>query len=301
MIARLIYFINKALASIKESLWISVITTVTIAVVLLALGSYTLVVRNLSQLAQVWGKVASVAVYLQDGISETQWESLRIELAKHRLVTQATLIRPQEALARFKTRGPEAAALVEGVDARILPAYIGLMLAPGSSDLTSVSVLAKELEAKPEVALVDYGREEFQRLQALLNLLHYAGIIGALLIACATIFIVANTVRLTAYARREEIGILGLVGATTWFIRIPFVIEGAIWGAAGGLLAAIIMWLLDRLVAPTISNIIADVLGGLQIRLFAPEVALAAIVGGIILAAIASGIAVRRFLDTELR
>ena len=122
-----------------------------------------------------------------------------------------------------------------------------------------------------------------------------------MLIALATAFIVSNTIRLTVYARRDEIGILGLVGATAWFIRVPFVIEGAIWGGTGGAAASGILGVLDRSAAPSISRAVANVLGGLEVRLASADVLLAVIVGGIILGAVASGLAVRRFLELELR
>lgn len=301
MLTRPSYFVHKALLSMRESLWVSVITTATIAASVLVLGVYTLAIDNLSQLTVEWGRVASVAIYLKDGLSQAQWESLRSLLAERPVVARATLVRPSEALERFRARGPQAAALVEGVNPAVLPASIGLTLQPAFADLAAIGALAHEIEGLPGVAAVDYGLEEFERLTALLRLLRYGGMAGALLVALATAFIVANTVRLSVYARRDEIGILGLVGATAWFIRIPFVIEGALWGAMGGSMAAAVMWLLDRWVAPIVSRAVTDVLGGLEVRLFAPDVALGGIVGGVVLAAVASGIAVRRFLDVELR
>jgi cell division transport system permease protein len=301
MPARSFYFAKKAVASMRESPWVSVLTTVTIAAAVLVLAIYTLAVGNLSQLALVWGRAASVTVYLQDGLSEASWEAVRVEIAKRPLVAQATLVRPQEALARFRARGAEAAALVSGVDASVLPASIEIALVSSFVDLPVVAALAQDLTTVAGVADVDYGREEFDRLNGVLRLLRYGGIAGALLVALACAFIVSNTVRLTVYARRDEIGILGLVGATAWFIRIPFIIEGALWGAGGGGIAAVILWALDRWAAPLLTRAVADVLSGLEIHLFAPEVAIAAIAGGTILAAAASGLAVRRFLDVELR
>jgi cell division transport system permease protein len=110
-------------------------------------------------------------------------------------------------------------------------------------------------------------------------------------------FIVANTIKLAVYARRDEIAIQRLVGATRWFVRTPFLIEGAAWGLFGGLLAALIMWVADLVVAPELSRAAAVVLGDLDVRLFAPDVA-AAIVGlGVVLGLIGSALAVRRFLD----
>lgn len=299
--ARALYFSQKALGSIRESPWLSVITTTTIATALLVLGLYALALQNVEQLALVWGRTASVTVYVADDAPEARWEELRAALAKRAEVERAELVTPRAALARFRARGPEAAALVEGVDEAVLPASIALTLMPGAADLESLAALATELAAVSGVADVDYGREEFDRLSALLQVLRVGGLAGALLIALATAFIVSNTIRLTVYARRDEIGILGLVGATAWFIRVPFIIEGAVWGAAAGGVSVGLLWVLDRFAAPELSLAVADVLGGITVRLFAPGLALAMLGGGIVLGALASGLAVRRFLDVELR
>jgi cell division transport system permease protein len=301
MPSRVVYFSRKALGSIAESPWVSLLTTATIAAALLVTSLYALALDNLGRLALVWGRTASITAYIADDVPEPRWDALRGELASHSAVERATLLRPQEALDRFRARGPAAAALVEGVDAKVLPASVAITLKPGFDDLGAVAHLAEELGRVAGVSEVDYGREEFERLAGLLRVLRWAGLAGALVIVLATAFIVSNTIRLTVYARRDEIGILGLVGATVWFIRIPFVIEGAIWGAVGGAIAALSTVVLDRFVAPHLSRAVADVLGGLEVRLFEPRVALWAVAGGVLLGALASGLAVRRFLDEELR
>jgi cell division transport system permease protein len=301
MIGRTLYFTQKALGSIRESPWVSLSTSATIAAALLVTSLYALALDNLGRLALVWGRSASLTAYVGDDVPEERWEGLRAELEERPGVERAVLVRPAEALERFRARGAEAAALVAGVDPKVLPASVALSLDPGHADLTSLEALAREVRAVGGVADVDYGKEELERLGALLRALRVAGLVGALLIALATAFIVSNTIRLTVYARRDEIGILGLVGATAWFVRAPFLIEGALWGAAGGGVAVLALFGLDRVVAPSLSRVLADVLGGLDIRLFEPRVALTALGAGILLGALASGLAVRRFLDLELR
>ena len=130
-------------------------------------------------------------------------------------------------------------------------------------------------------------------------MLRYGGVGAGILILLATAFIVSNTIRLTVYARRDEIGILRLVGATRWFVRMPFLIEGGLWGLAGGGLAVLLMWLGHVLLAERLSLAIADVVGGLNVILFNPIVALAALSAGLGLGVFGSAFAVGRFLDVE--
>jgi len=300
MLTRVTYFSGKAVGSIRESPGISALCAATVATALVVLGSYVMGLSNFEQLALIWGRAASVAAYVDDKVGEPSWEALRIEVARRQGIEGVALIRPHEALTRFKARGSEAAALVEGVSEDVLPAVLEIRLAPAFTDLAAIERLAVELRTIPGIADVDYGREEFVRLQGLIEILRYGGLIGGLLILLATAFIVSNTIRLAVYARRDEIGIQRLVGATAWFVRAPFVIEGSLWGLAGGLGAAGLLWLVNTFVAPRLSVAVGDVLGGIEIRLFAPEVAIGIVVIGVVLGAAGSVLAVRRFLEVDL-
>ena len=111
--------------------------------------------------------------------------------------------------------------------------------------------------------------------------------------------IVANTIRLNVYTHRDEISILKLVGATHWFIRLPFILEGAFWGLTGGLLASAMLWLLQYTVAPELTLQFADALSGMEVTLFSFSTVIALIGAGFLLGTFGSAMAVRRFLDQE--
>ncbi len=299
MLARLPYFFRQALGSVRESPLVSLLTSATIGAALIVSGMYTMGLENLERLALVWGRAASLSVYVADETPREQWEALRAKVAAMPGVNEARLLTPQEALERFRARGPEAQALVEGVSEEVLPASIDVSLAPGFTDLGSVEKLARRLSAIPGVGEVDYGRDELDRLRELVSALRYAGLFGGVVLLLATSLIVSNTIRLTVFARKDEILIQRLVGATSWFVRWPFVIEGSLWGLFGGASAALALWVANETLAPGLSRLSADVLGGLQIQLFAPDVAAALLVVGLALGAVGSALAVHRFLSVE--
>ncbi|MBI5510879.1 MAG: hypothetical protein HY903_19130 [Deltaproteobacteria bacterium] len=296
---RLFYFAGQALSSIRGSLGISALTAATIAAALLVSGFYAMALQNLENLALVWGRTATLAAYLDDSLPQSEWEETRAAVAGLPPVAKATLVLPAEALARFAARGPEARALVADVSADLLPAAIEVDLRAGFADLAVVERLAKELAALFGVSSVDYGQQEFERLRALLEVLRYGGLGAGILLLLATAFIVSNTIRLTVYARKDEIGILRLVGATRWFVRVPFLMEGAVWGLAGGGLAAATMWLAHLSFAARLSVAIAAVVGGLNVSLFDPTVAALVLGAGFGLGVLGSAFAVGRFLDVE--
>ena len=193
----------------------------------------------------------------------------------------------------------DAAALVADVNPEVLPASIELSLNSAFSALGAVEQVVGKIEGLPGVLDVDYGREEFDRLQALVQVLRYGGIIGGILLAIATAFIVSNTIRLNVYARRDEIAILRLVGATRWFIRTPFLMEGACWGLLGGLMAVGLLWGSETIFAEQLSLVLSDVLGGIRVHIFSHYVAFAMVISGLVLGVAGSAVAVRRFLGVE--
>ncbi|MEK7706315.1 MAG: permease-like cell division protein FtsX [Myxococcota bacterium] len=296
---RAAYFVNKGLATVREAPGISVLTSGTIAAALLLAGLYATALQNLEGVALVWGRTASVTAFLREGGAAADWEQTRKALAEMDGVNEALLVTPHQALIRFRARGPAAAALVEGVSEEILPPAVELTLRPGFADLGAVANVAQRVGNVAGVAEVDYGADELERLHALLGVLRLGGMGAGALFVLAVAFIVSNTIRLTVYSRQDEIAILRLVGATRWFVRVPFLVEGALWGTSGGVLAAALLYVMDRALAPRLSVAVADVLGGLRVHLFALDVALGMVAAGVFLGVLGSSLAVSRFLDAE--
>ena len=294
---RLLYFFRQTWLSLRNFKSMTLLTSSTIAVCLLIAGLYAVALDNIQNLAHLWGHAARVSVYISDTLPVLEQEKLRTTLAHQDHVVSATLITPQQAIARFRQEHASAAMLVEGVNTDIFPASVELELADSAADLQTIQQLALTLSNLPGVREVDYGREDFEHLTNMLDVLRIGGWIAGIVLILAAAFIVSNTVRLTVYARREEIRILQLVGATRWFVRAPFLLEGMVWGLSGGILSATTLWLLNQFLAPKLSAGVTLWLDGMSIRLFRPELALSMVVCGTVLGVLCSGLAVRRFLD----
>ena len=297
--SRLQYFFGKAGSAVRYAPGLCVLAASTIAMALLMVGLYVMSLQNLESLALVWGRAAHVSCYLRDGLMDEHWQSVRSELANLPGVERADLVSPHVALQRFRARSVAAAALVEGVADDILPPSVEIYVQGGFSDLQAVAQVAAQAGKIKGVEEVDFGAEEFARLSSLIGLLRYGGLAVGLFGAVATALIVANTLRLAVYAQRDEIAILRLVGATGGFIQLPFLLEGAFWGASGGVLGAAMLYGLDHFAGPHISRAVAQVTDGLLVRLFAWRLAFLMIAVGVGLGIVGSGLAVRRYLDVE--
>ena len=158
-----------------------------------------------------------------------------------------------------------------------------------------VETAAKAIEKMPGVEAAKYGQDVVENLFAITRLMRIFGVALMLLLAGATLFIISNTIRLTVFARRKEIAIMKYVGATDWFIRWPFLLEGIVLGFVGGIIAALVLRSFYAAMAAKIYDTLAFFPLMPQYP-FMNYVAIAIILSGMAIGAIGSTISLKRFL-----
>lgn len=299
--------IRRALGTFLKNPTVNLMTIGTIAAALVVAGLYLALLQGMEGLSVGWGKNATLSLYLDENLKSDQWQQVhlhveeRVRKNSHGLPIDAVQLQtPNTLLERFKARGPKEEALVAGIDAEIFPATIEITLGSGFASLDAIASLAGFLEKMPQIQSVDYGQEEFQELAALLKLLRMVGAGIGLLLAGAIAFIIGNTIRLAVYARRDEIAILELVGATASFIRTPFLVEGVLWGLGGGLLASALLYLAHLVVAPSLNQRLSAFLGEFELLLFSAPLSLLLILAGMMIGLLGAATALRRFMESSL-
>lgn len=297
--ARLSYVLQTALMAMRRAPSMALVSAASVAMVLVMMGAWGMTVVNLERLTLVWGRAANLSCVLETSVPRAGWQALADKVAQIDGVASASLVTPEEALGRFAARSPEAKALVDGVDPQILPATLELALVRGALELEHLQALAAHIQAVQGVATVEFGAEVIGRLRRLVQVLRWGGVGIGTALGLATVFLLSNTIRLTVYARREEITILRLVGATPNFVRMPFLLEGALWGLGGGILSIGGLWTLHALVSERLSTGLSALTGGLELMLFRSQMALGMLLAGIALGMLGSALALRRFLDSE--
>ena len=151
-------------------------------------------------------------------------------------VSEARFISRQEALERMTAQMGRQSSLLQGLESNPLPDAFEVQLRPESQTMVEIERLSKAIEALPHVEDVEYGQEWIGKFTNIIRIFKFVGYaMGALFIA-ATLFIVANTIRLVLYSRQEEIAIMRLVGATDRFIKLPFYVQGITLGAMGSVI-----------------------------------------------------------------
>lgn len=231
------YFFSRALSNIRQNIFVNVVTIGTITLALLIVSLFLLVFVNLENAAENWSERVQVTAYFDRELTPQEQASMRSRIAAIPGAARVGYVSRDEALRRFKSRLRGQETLLEGVRPEILPTSFEIALKRASRETQSVEAFVTTLKRIPGVSEVQYGEEWVRRFNTFLNFMRLLGaLLGAFLVV-AVIFIVSNTIKLTIYARREELEVMSLVGATRFFIKAPFLIEGIIQGGAGALLA----------------------------------------------------------------
>lgn len=208
----------------------------TVAVSLLILGCAWLLVLNSQHLANVMESELEINAYIKQDVTREDALNLRRKFEAIGGVAQVTFVSKEEGLKGLQERF--------GEDTSILDALGGNNPLPDMYRLKAkiaedVPRIAGEVEEIPEVENVRYGQGLVERLLALTNWMRTVGVVIVVVIGLAAIFLIATSIRITVFARRREIGIMKLVGATDWYIRWPFFLEGMMVGLVGAVLAVL--------------------------------------------------------------
>ncbi len=237
------YFLNEAAESLLRSWRSAALAILTITAGLFVLGFFLMVNNNLQRVVGRWSEAAEMSVYLKDDATKEQVQALQAIVDQSGLSDQRQYLSKADALARFREDFPDLAGATERLERNPLPASLEVRLGPKARTATAaVDDLAARLGSEPGVADVRYDRRWLSRLGSAVRVVRTVGLVIVALLAVAAALTVANVVRLAAYARRDEIEIMQLVGAPFAFIRGPFVAEGILQGGAGAVLAIVLLW-----------------------------------------------------------
>ena len=288
---RLGYFLRTSLAGLRASPVTTAVSVVTIGVSLVLVGAFALLLANMEELLGRFGDDLQVTAYLADGLTPEQIQEL-VRIA-HTVegVQGARIVSKQEALERFRAGVGRGSALLEGLGENPLPASIELTLAPEHRSAAGMARVVGSLRGIAGVTELASGQDWVEGYLRALALLRGIGWGLGLILALATLLIVANTIRLAVFARRDELEILALVGASRAFVNGPFLLEGVLQGAFAGALALALLYALFRLVLPGFEFGLELLLGGVAPRFFAPQEMATLLAGGAALGLVGSAAA----------
>ncbi len=257
---RIAYFLKAALRGLSSNPLVSAISIVTITVSLLTLGTFYLVYLNLRATATSWGGEVQIVTYLADGLPADEVNRLSDEISRMPGVSTVKYVSRDDALERFRKDLGGQSGILDGLTSNPLPASLDIQIRERSSAASQVREMAGQIASLRGVDDVQYGQEWLDQYQTVVNFIRVAGAMLGAFLLIGSILVVANTIKLALYSRREELEILSLVGATKGFVRIPFLIEGLAQGVLGAALAGGILYggyrlLIDRMDESLVFNL----------------------------------------------
>lgn len=286
------YFIKEVYTSFKRNIWMTLASIFTVVLSLFILGFFSIVILNLNKMADTLESQVQISVYLKDDLSQEEIDETKETLSKIEGLQDIKFTTREEAMENFKKRLGDQQFLLDALDdTNPLPDSFSLTV----TSPQQVKTIADTAAALDSVESASYSQDVINHLFNLTHLIRLIGVALIILLTGAAIFIISNTIRLTVFARRKEIAIMKYVGATDWFIRWPFLLEGICLGFIGGGLATIFLYIVYNQVTQEIYEAMAF-FPLIPQHPFIDYISLAILVAGIIIGALGSTISLKRFL-----
>ena len=284
MLRALKYFVVEAALSLWRGWQSAVLAILTIAAGLFVLGFLMIVNTNLQSLVGRWSEAAEMSVYLADTVTPEQVRHVDELIERSGVSESRQHVTKAEAAVRFKQDFPDLAVAADKLKSNPFPASIEVRLRPEARETgDAVDALAATLAGSAGVVDIRYDRRWLTRLNTAIRFARGIGMLIVVMLAVAAALTVANVVRLAAYARRDEIEIMQLVGAPIAYVRGPFVFEGIIQGGVGALLAILLLWAIFVAGRARFGAMAAEALGLTRLTFLPAEVWLLLIIGGMLL------------------
>jgi cell division transport system permease protein len=286
------YFFQEALTSLWRSRLINALSVGTIAVSLFVLGAFLAVASSLNDIVTRWTQKVQVVFFLEDHIEDRVRASLENRLKDDPAVESQVLVTRGEALERFRALFRDMRSLPEDLGENPFPASLEVSLRPGHQSPAEVERLVAAFEKAPGVREAQYDLLWIDRLSTGVRLVRGAGAFLGGILVLAGVFTISNVIRLTVYAREDELDIMRLVGATQAYVKGPFVAEGMIQGGLGGLIAVALLWTAFRFLRRDLMAA-SDLLGRAPLTL-PSDLVLVLVLGGMAVGIAGSLVSLRR-------
>ena len=258
---RVLYFVRAAGDGLRSSPVTSAVAVGTIATTLLVIRVFALVLKQMSGLVEQVGDDLTVTAYLEDSVDGRAARELATRVATVEGVSGVEVVTRDEALRRFESAAGDRTGLLDGLVENPLPASLEIALAPDERTRAGIDRLIGALDGVPGIAEIGHGQEWVETYGRVLAGIRRAALALGAVLALAAFLIVANTIRLAIHARRDEVEILALVGASRAFIGTPFLLEGALQGTVGAGLSLAFLYLLFRIASALLGTSLAFLIG----------------------------------------
>ena len=291
MMMRTKLFFSEAVRSIGANISTTIAATMTVLIGMFLLGLFIALFSWVNSWTDHVRKDVIVKVFFMQDATEQQINAVQSKLLTFPETKSVVFISKEDALKTMKEKYPE---LTQNLSSNPLPPAFEAT----PKDADQVKALADRLQPLPAgVDKVDYAEKKTQRILAVTNVIKYIFLLGSLVLLAASTILIANTIRLSIFSRRREVEVMKLVGASNWFIRGPFMLEGLICGLIGAIAAVVLLVLAKEFALPVIEGHSSTFREDDVQALSFPLIAVILVGVSLLVGAAGSGITLRRFLQ----
>ena len=287
------YSFEEAMASLRRSGRSAVMSIGTIAIAFATLGGFLLVSVNLQSVLNRWLEAAEMSVYLVDGVTDEERSALEQFVRAQPEVAAVEFVSRERALERFRVDFPELRDVADGVGENPFPSAIEVRLKGSLAGDASAEQLSRQIAGRAGVADVRYDRRWLARLIGIVASVRIGGALVAAILMLGAAFTVGAVVRLSLYARRDELEIMQLVGAPFGYIRGPFVTEGLLLGVVGAAVAVLVVAGVHAALVRAVGADVSGITGVQQLRFLGWQEMAGMVVGGLVVGALSGTVASR--------
>ncbi|HJP19261.1 MAG TPA: permease-like cell division protein FtsX [Nitrospinota bacterium] len=233
---------KEALDGIKANKEAYLITIGTTAVSMSIFGIFLVVHFNIQGMVNKWRENFQVVIYLQDNIAKKDLKKLKSYLSSMQKIDKYLYVSKDQALKKFRKRLDRNQTILDNLDVNPLPASFELKLKNEYRNYKEIKSIAEDVKKFKGIESLEFGEGWLERIETILFFLKFIVLAIGGMICIGIILIISNAIKLSLYARKDEIEIMQLVGATDWFIKGPFLLEGILQGFLGAILSMIILY-----------------------------------------------------------
>ncbi len=296
------YFANESWQNFRRNWVMSLGAVITIYLSLLLVGIFLMTGVVVNSIVQSVEDKVTIQIFLKDGAATEDVNQLQKDLLADQLVDGVTYTSKTDALEKFKKDMAQSPEIIDQIEGNPLPASLDVALKdPRTVEQAVAKIKANQLFAKvadrpdnPEESL-KYGQQIVKKLFAFTRIVRVIEFVFVAMLAVVSLIFINNTIRIAIYARRKEIGIMRLVGASNWFIRTPFLLEGVLQALIGAGLAILTLLGLQALILPRLREAVSWLAMSLSGAAMS-QISLALVVAGICIGLLGSALAMRRYL-----
>lgn len=290
----LIFAARRAITDIVNNKFLHMVSIATIALSVFIVSAFSLFFNNATNFLDAWQKGIRIITYLDDNVTESRQADLKQRIENLDGVAAIAFISKDDAYRDLRQKIGQQSSLLESLDKNPLPDSFEITLADSFRNLEDIEKLAQTIAQLPYVDDVEYARKWLYQFSGIYNLFKVTGLVLVSIFFIATLLIIANTIRLIMYSRREEIEIIRIIGADEEFIKYPLFLAAVAQGFLGGIAGILMLYLAFALTIPNFAP--ETIFAFFEIRFITIRFALTIVLCSMIIGWVGCYFSIRKFL-----